>query len=120
MSESADTIHILHVDDEPDFAEMVATFLERENGRLNIQTTTNPTEGMDILAAHDVDCIVSDYDMPRTNGINRCGLLNTGRGHRIRIAYRRANRRSPRLEDPRYRRDRRWCSVRDHRSRVCC
>jgi PAS domain S-box-containing protein len=69
MSESADTIHILHVDDEPDFAEMAATFLERENGRLNVQTATNPTEGLDILADHDVDCIVSDYDMPRTNGI---------------------------------------------------
>lgn len=66
------TVHriaVLHVDDEPGFVDMVATFLERENERIEVQGATNPDDGLEILADHDIDCIVSDYDMPRTNGI---------------------------------------------------
>jgi PAS domain S-box-containing protein len=63
------TISILHVDDEPGFSETAAAFLERENDRFDIRTETSPSDGLDWLADHPVDCIVSDYDMPRQNGI---------------------------------------------------
>jgi len=69
MSETADTIRVLHVDDDSDFADLAATFLKRENDQLDVQTATSPAEGLDILAATEPDCIVSDYDMPRQNGI---------------------------------------------------
>lgn len=69
MSETADTIRVLHVDDEPDLVDMAATFLEREDNRIEVRTANNPTDGLEILADYDLDCIVSDYDMPRTNGI---------------------------------------------------
>lgn len=68
MSNSGGT-HILHVDDEPDFAELAATFLEREDDQLAVHTETSPSAGLDFLADHVVDCIVSDYDMPERNGI---------------------------------------------------
>ncbi|MDS0221492.1 PAS domain S-box protein [Haloarcula sp. S1AR25-5A] len=69
MTTTPDPIHILHVDDEPGFAEMTASFLEREDDRFVVQTATSATAGLDILAHSDIDCVVSDYDMPDRNGI---------------------------------------------------
>lgn len=65
----SNTIRVLHVDDEPDFADLTATFLEREDDRFDTETATSATEGLDRLSGRTYDCIVSDYDMPRTNGI---------------------------------------------------
>lgn len=62
-------IHVLHVDDEPDFADMAATFVEREDDGFDIKTATSASEGLDRLASDDFDCVVSDYDMPGQNGI---------------------------------------------------
>ncbi|MFB6157186.1 MAG: PAS domain S-box protein [Haloferacaceae archaeon] len=67
MSRS-DRIRVLHVDDEPDFADVAATFLEREDDRLVVDTATSAAEGLDALD-DGVDCVVSDYDMPGRNGI---------------------------------------------------
>lgn len=64
-----DTARVLHVDDEPDFAEMAAAFLEREDNRLSVKTVSSVDEGLDYLQETDIDCIVSDYDMPGQNGI---------------------------------------------------
>ncbi|WP_336133792.1 PAS domain S-box protein [Natronomonas amylolytica] len=69
MSAGTDPITVLHVDDDPEFAELAGTFLEREDDRITVETATSPAAGLEFLAASDVDCIVSDYDMPRTNGI---------------------------------------------------
>ncbi|MFB6281060.1 MAG: response regulator, partial [Haloferacaceae archaeon] len=63
------TIRILHVDDEPDFADLAASFLERENDRFVVETATSASDGLDRLADDRFDCIVSDYDMPGRNGI---------------------------------------------------
>ena len=65
---SPTSIHVLHVDDEPDFADMAATFLETEDERFTVETTTSAAEGLERLTS-DIDCIVSDYDMPGQNGI---------------------------------------------------
>jgi PAS domain S-box-containing protein len=62
-------IHVLHVDDDPDFVELAATFLERADERFAVETATSVGEGLDRLAEATVDCIVSDYDMPDRNGI---------------------------------------------------
>lgn len=67
----ADSVHILHVDDDPDLRDLVAEFLEREGDQFTISTAASATEGLQYLAddSHVIDCIVSDFDMPRTNGI---------------------------------------------------
>jgi len=68
-------IRVLHVDDEPDFADMAATFLEREDDRFSVETATSATEGRQRLASgtedgeRAFDCVVSDYDMPGETGI---------------------------------------------------
>jgi PAS domain S-box-containing protein len=62
-------IRVLHVDDEPDFAELTADFLKREDDRFTIKTAMSASEGLEHLSQEDFDCIISDYDMPGQNGI---------------------------------------------------
>ena len=69
MSGTADTIDVLHVDDNPEFTDLVATFLREEDERIRVETATSAAQGLSMLADIDVDCVVSDYDMPGTNGI---------------------------------------------------
>lgn len=65
----ADDIRVLHVDDDPSFGDLVATFLQREDDRFAVETVTSASSGLDQLAAESFDCVVSDYDMPTKNGI---------------------------------------------------
>ena len=69
MESSSETIRVLHVDDEPDFADLAATFLEREDDRFTVETATNAEDGLEVLNGFEADCIVSDYEMPGRNGI---------------------------------------------------
>ena len=69
------SIRILHVDDDPHFAELVADVLEREDDRLTVETAASADAGMERLAEREFDCVVSDYDMPRTDGIEFLGRV---------------------------------------------
>ncbi|WP_276272646.1 response regulator [Haloarcula litorea] len=69
VSLTVDEVTVLHVDDEPGFAEMVAEFLEREDDAFSVQTTARVTEALNALGETEVDCIVSDYDMPDRDGL---------------------------------------------------
>ena len=64
-----DRIRVLHVDDDPDFADLAATFLERDRDRFDVETAHSAREGLDLVAEGEFDCVVSDYDMPDLNGI---------------------------------------------------
>jgi len=83
MSATVDGIRILHVDDEPNFAEIAGTFLERENDRFDIETAASASEALDRLDG-TVDCVVSDYDMPRESGLE---LLDTVRESRPNLPF---------------------------------
>jgi len=65
----SEQIQVLHVDDEPDFADLTATFLEREDDRFSIETAPSADEGLERLVENEYDCVVSDYDMPGKDGI---------------------------------------------------
>ena len=60
---------MLHVDDEPAFTELAATVMERENEWFDVETATSADGGIDRLETREFDCVVSDYDMPGTDGI---------------------------------------------------
>jgi DNA-binding NtrC family response regulator len=62
-------VTVLHVDDEERFGNLVSIYLEREESRLEVLTETTPEAAMETLDTADVDCVVSDYDMPRTDGL---------------------------------------------------
>jgi len=61
-------IRVLHVDDEPDAATLTADYLERESDRFEVVTATAPSEALDLLD-DDIDCVVSDQEMPGRTGI---------------------------------------------------
>ncbi|GAA0666708.1 PAS domain S-box protein [Natronoarchaeum mannanilyticum] len=64
-----DALTVLHVDDDPGFADLVATYLERESDSMEVLTETSAVDGIERLGRADVDCVVSDYDLPRTDGL---------------------------------------------------
>jgi PAS domain S-box-containing protein len=66
---SPETVRILHVDDEPSFADLAATFLQREDDRFRVETAASASEGLGHLADEQFDCVISDYNMPGRDGI---------------------------------------------------
>jgi PAS domain S-box-containing protein len=66
---TTNSVRLLHVDDDPTLTELTATYLEREDDRISVTTATGAEEGLDVLATDEIDCVVSDYNMPGTNGI---------------------------------------------------
>ena len=64
-------IRVLHVDDDREFAEMAAAFVEREDDRLTVDITTSASEALEELERSEkgFDCVVSDYEMPGKDGI---------------------------------------------------
>ena len=69
MTSDIETITVLHVDDEPGFPDMVASFLVREDDRFEVKTANSPRRGAELLEREEIDCIVCDYDMPERDGI---------------------------------------------------
>ena len=66
---STDVVRVLHVDDTPEFADVVSTYLERENDEFVVETATDADEGLEMFVVDEFDCVVSDYDMPGRDGI---------------------------------------------------
>jgi CheY-like chemotaxis protein len=66
---SDDHAEVLLVDDEPDALELAEVFLRRQSDRLSVTTTQRPADALEQLERGSFDCIVSDFRMPRTNGI---------------------------------------------------
>jgi PAS domain S-box-containing protein len=66
-----DRIHVLHADDDPAFARTAAELVADANDRIDVETVTNVDAALIRLTdpGADVDCVVSDYDMPGRDGI---------------------------------------------------
>ena len=64
-----DNIRILHVEDDPEFADLTTTCLRNEDERFTITSVGDVSAALDHLTATAVDCIVSDHDLPGQNGI---------------------------------------------------
>lgn len=60
---------VLHVDDEPDFAEMTKIFLEREQDEFEVITESSAPDALESLEERPIHGIISDYQMPQMNGI---------------------------------------------------
>jgi len=69
---SPGAIRLLHVDDEADFAETAGAFLEREDGRITVETAEDADVALSRLAETAVDCVVSDFDMPAGTASSSC------------------------------------------------
>ncbi len=74
----------MYVDDDEDFTELTAAFLERECDRFRVETATTVAEALVMPQDIEVECVVSDYYMPGRTGIE---LLSEVREHRPDIPF---------------------------------
>ncbi|MCU4925592.1 response regulator [Halobacteria archaeon AArc-dxtr1] len=62
-------VRVLCVDDDTSLGQLVGEFLERESDSLSTIVAPGAHEGLELLAEHQIDCIVSDYEMPGMDGL---------------------------------------------------
>lgn len=65
---SAETIDVLVVDDNPDMADLTATYLTREKDAFSVRKELSVSDALPHLS--EVDAIVSDYEMPDQDGLD--------------------------------------------------
>lgn len=68
-------LSVLIVDDSNFFVSLLAGKLETEYG-MATTTATDPTNVLSRISQGSIDCIVSDYQMPETSGIELYGMIN--------------------------------------------
>lgn len=68
LSEPAQ-IRLLYLDDDEMFLDVSRQYLERETEGISITTETDPEAALRSLEEQQVDCIISDYDMPEMDGL---------------------------------------------------
>ena len=49
---------------------MATEFPSHGDDRITFRTATTPNEGLELLNNHDIDCIVSEYDIPGRDGLS--------------------------------------------------
>jgi DNA-binding response OmpR family regulator/anti-sigma regulatory factor (Ser/Thr protein kinase) len=62
-------INVLVVDDNEDFAELLATGLSKVDNRMKIHTVSDADTALTIIETSVVDCVIADYSMPDLTGI---------------------------------------------------
>lgn len=62
-----DTVRILHVENDPHFADSMRTHLQNEDDRFAVTSVRDVSAARDHIAAAPVDCIVSDFDVSGQN-----------------------------------------------------
>lgn len=63
----SEPVRVLHVDDDRAFCELAREFLQRHD--LDVLIETSAADGLERLSEADVECVVSDYDMPGMDGL---------------------------------------------------
>ncbi|WP_436934052.1 response regulator [Halovenus marina] len=62
-------IRVLHVDDDPTICELTSEVLTDHSDRIEVTTTTDPAEALDIVESASIQCVVSDYEMGEMDGL---------------------------------------------------
>jgi len=68
-TEQRGQVQVLHVDDDPEINDLTKTFLERVDEDISVVAKTSVVAALEHLQDGEFDCIVSDYDMPNTSGL---------------------------------------------------
>jgi len=68
-AEQPSEVRVLHVDDDPQITELTKTLLERVDNNISVVAETGVVAALEHLQDREFDCIVSDYDMPNTDGL---------------------------------------------------
>ncbi|WP_254810308.1 hybrid sensor histidine kinase/response regulator [Natronosalvus amylolyticus] len=68
-------INVLYVNDNTELLELVSNRLEREEGRLDVDTAESVEQAMEVFQSDSVDCVLSDYHMPQQTGLDFLRLV---------------------------------------------
>lgn len=71
------TITVLHVDDNPQFRDLAKTYLERGDSTLSVISEPSAAAGLEQLRQQGIDCVVSDYEMDGTDGLEFLNAVRT-------------------------------------------
>ncbi len=63
------SLEVVIVDDEIQITELLKTFIECSSSNTNIHTFNDAAEARSFLLGNDVDVLITDYKMPKFNGI---------------------------------------------------
>ena len=66
---------MLHVDDDPAFRDLTAEFLGQVDGAIAVESESDPTVVPSRVKTEPIDCVVSDLEMPRRDGLELCRLV---------------------------------------------
>lgn len=69
MTDAGEGVTVLHVDDDPGIGDLASHFLEETVEGVTVVTETDPAVALDRVAHLDVDCVVSDLEMPGLDGL---------------------------------------------------
>lgn len=64
------SVRVLHVEDDPGFAELTADYLERHAAQLDVDHVTRAEQVLERLDRGRYECLVSDYDLPDRDGLD--------------------------------------------------
>ncbi len=76
-------MRVLFVDDDSAIREQTKIFLERENDRLAVETASSADKALGLLEENNYDAIVSDYQMPGTDGLEFLEIVREERNSDI-------------------------------------
>jgi two-component system response regulator YesN len=62
-------LEVVIVDDEAQITELIKAFIECSSKNSNIHTFTDSSEAMKYLSKNTIDVLITDYKMPKFNGI---------------------------------------------------
>ncbi len=68
-------LHILHLEDEPDFAELVRSMIEQDNVDADVKQVKSREELVAALDAESFDIILSDYHLPSLTGMDALAIV---------------------------------------------
>lgn len=74
MKVAAERITVLAVDDEIEILGIISQYLS-EDENFSVIGASSVAEALEIMTHHDISAVVSDYQMPGTNGIEFLSLL---------------------------------------------
>jgi PAS domain S-box-containing protein len=73
--EQPSEIRVLHVDDDPQITDLTRTLLERADDNISVVAETSVVAALKHLRDEEFDCVVSDYDMPNTDGLELLDII---------------------------------------------